>query len=363
MKNTTPRRFALTPLLLAMLAGGLALAGPAAAGSKLTKVKLAIDEDPIVIRLAGSLGYFKQEGLEIVPVKVESFEAEDYLMQRPLIKGQIDASFHWFNHALFGARHNLPIKAVMVFNDAPGMTVMVANRVRGQVKSAADFKGRAVAEGAGYGTKSVLTGYLTKQAGLPDHSYTSVMLEHDGREKAVLSGLRQGKVDVMTFQEPVTSTLRETGLVSTLYDLNSKESTTKVLGAAWPAQSLLMAPKFIEEHPDTVQHLVNSMVRTMRFINTHTAEQIAEKLPASYFQGKDRKAEIKYIKNTLPTYAKGDYTFAPAAVKLVVDSIQSSSFDKSVEGRWRGTAENKAVRADQLYTNSFVEAAQKAIKQ
>ena len=67
-------------------------------------MKLAIDEDPIVIRLASSLGYFKQEGIEIVPVKVESFEAEDYLMQNPLIKGQIDASYHWFNHTLFGAR-------------------------------------------------------------------------------------------------------------------------------------------------------------------------------------------------------------------------------------------------------------------
>jgi NitT/TauT family transport system substrate-binding protein len=358
MKTMNAHRFALAPLLFAMLAGSAV-----AADAKLTKVKLAIDEDPIVIRLASSLGYFKQEGIEIVPVKVESFEAEDYLMQRPLIKGQIDASYHWFNHTLFGARHDLPIKAVMVFNDAPGMTVMVANRVRGEVKNAADFKGRPVAEGAGYGTKSVLTGYLAKKAGLPAHSYTPVMLEHDGREQAVLAGLRKGKVDVMTFQEPTTSALQESGLVSTLYDLNSKESTTKVLGAPWPAQSLLMAPKFIEQHPDTVQHLVNSMVRAMRFINTHTADQIAAQLPASYFAGKDRDAEIKYIRNTLPTYAKGDYSFSPAAVQLVVDSIMSSSFDKSVEGQWRGTGNSKAVHADQLYTNTFVDAAQKAIKQ
>ena len=33
------------------------------------------------------------------------------------------------------------------------MTIMVANRVKDQVKDAADFKGRNVAEGAGYGTK------------------------------------------------------------------------------------------------------------------------------------------------------------------------------------------------------------------
>jgi hypothetical protein len=53
----------------------------------------------------------------------------DYLMQEPLTKGRIDASYHWFNHAIFGARHGFPVKAVMLFNDAPGMKVMVANRV------------------------------------------------------------------------------------------------------------------------------------------------------------------------------------------------------------------------------------------
>ncbi len=363
MKNQSKTRFIASYLTMGLLAGGSTLAaGLALGGEQLTKVRVAVDEDPIVQRLATSLGYFRQEGLEIVPVKVESFSKEDYLMQEPLIKGQIDASYHWFNHAVFGARHGLPIKAVMVLNDAPGMTVMVANRVKSQIKSAADFKGRNVAEGAGYGTKSVLTGYLTKQAGLAPHSYTPVMLKHDGRQVAVIQGLKEGKVDVMTFQEPDVAAIIETGLVSTLYDLNSKETTAKVLGSAWPAQSILMAPKFIEAHPDRVQHLVNAYVRAMRFINSHTLDQIVEKLPASYFKGKDRLAEIKYIKNTLPTYAKNDYSFAPAAVQLVVDSVKASSFDNSVEGRWRGEGKNANLSAGELYTNRFVEQAMKEIK-
>jgi NitT/TauT family transport system substrate-binding protein len=151
-------------------------------------------------------------------------------------------------------------------------------------------------------------------------------------------------------------------MVSTLYDLNSKTTTTKVLGAAFPAQSLLMSPKYIEAHPDTVQHLVNALVRTMHFVNAHTTEEIAAKLPPDYFGNKDRLAEIKLIRNTLPTYAKGDYSFSPKAVRLVLKAIQASDFDQSEEGRWRATGESRNVHPDQLYTNRFVNKAMTEIK-
>jgi NitT/TauT family transport system substrate-binding protein len=339
-----------------------AAAFTATAAEKVTQVRMSIDEDPITIRLARSLGYLQQEGIDIVPVDLEKIAGEDYLMQEPLTKGQIDASYHWFNHAIFGARHGFPIKAVMVFNDAPGMTVMVADRVKGEVRGVADFKGRRIAEGAGYGTKSVITNYLAMKAGLPAHSYTPVMLGKEGRQEAVIQGLKDGTVDVMTFQEPVTSALIGTRKVSVLYDLNSKESTAKVLGAAFPAQTLLMSPRYIAAHPDTVQHLVNALVRSMRYINSHSAEEIAAKLPPDYFAGKDRDAEVKLIRDTLPTFAKGDYSFSPDAVKLVVDINVTSDFDKSVEGQWRATGDKSKVRAEALYDNRFVNKAMKEFK-
>jgi NitT/TauT family transport system substrate-binding protein len=342
---------------------GLVAAATFSAGvaSGATQVRMSIDEDPIPIRLAQSLGYLKQEGIEIVPVDLEKIAGEDYLMQEPLMKGQIDASYHWFNHAIFGARHGFPIKAVMVFNDAPGMTVMVANRVKDEVRGVGDFKGRKVAEGAGYGTKSVITNYLAAKAGLPAHSYTPVMLGKEGRQEAVIQGLKDATVDVMTFQEPVTSALLATNMVTTLYDLNSKESTAKVLGAAFPAQTLLMSPKYIQEHPDTVQHLVNAFVRAMRFINSHSADEIAAKLPPDYFTGKDRDGEIRLIRDTLPTFAKNDYSFSPDAVRLVAEINLTSAFDPSVEGQWRATGDKSKVRAAALYDNRFVKKAMKDI--
>ena len=348
---------------LAVVAALMSVAFSAAAANEkqLVTVRMSVDEDPIVMRLAESLGYFKQEGLNIVRVDLERLGTQDYLIQEPLVKGRIDAAYHWFNHAIFGARHGFPIKAVMLFNDAPGMTILVANPLKDQIRSAADFKGKRVAEGAGYGTKSVITNYLASRAGLPPGSYTAVMTGKAGRQEAVISGLKQGEVDVMTFQEPITSALLETGMVSTLYDLNTRESTSRVLGAPFPAQCLLMSPGFIQDHPLTAQRLVNALVRTMRFVNAHSADEIAAKLPADYFAGKDRDAEIRLVRSTLPTYAKGDYSFSPAAVQLAVEINLSSNFDQSEEGRWRASGDKSRVSANELYTNAFVNKAMQQI--
>jgi NitT/TauT family transport system substrate-binding protein len=344
-----------------LLSGLLAIPAAHAAGAPYV-IRMSVDEDPIVPHLAETLGYFRQEGVEIVPVKVEDFSKEDYLLQAPLIKGQIDIAYHWFNHVVFGARHGLPIKAVMVINDAPGMTVMVANRVKDQIKTAADFKGRKVAEGAGYGTKSVITNSLTTKAGLPLHSFTPVMVESSGRQEAVLQGLKEGSVDVMTFQEPITSALLKTNLVTVLYDLNTKEGATRALGATYPAQSILASPQFLSTHPDAVQHLINALVRTMRFINTHSTEDVIARLPPNYFDGKDRDAELAEMRATMQTFAKNDYAFSPASIRVVVDSIQKFDFDKSEEGQWRATGDNQKVVEAQLYDNRFVERAMHEIK-
>src|SRR5271157_4043598 len=92
------RRLAARLIVVGLAFGSAVTAVPFAAAEALTQVRMSIDEDPIVLRLADSLGYLRLEGIEIVPVDLEKIAKADYLMQEPLTKGEIDASYHWFNH-------------------------------------------------------------------------------------------------------------------------------------------------------------------------------------------------------------------------------------------------------------------------
>jgi NitT/TauT family transport system substrate-binding protein len=235
--------------------------------------------------------------------------------------------------------------------------------VKSEIRSAADFKGRNVAEGAGYATKSILTNYLATRAGLPLGSYAPVMAESEGRREAVLEGLQDGKVDVLAFQEPMTSAVRDTGLTSTLYALTNREATAAALGDTFFAQSLFVSPKFIDEHPDRVQRLVNAFVRTMRFINAHTPREIVDNLPPSYFEGKDRAAEEAKIASKLSSCARDDYRFTSGGVQLVFAALKSAPFDTSIEGRFRARVKTLSnIDPTTLYTNSFVDRAMESIR-
>jgi NitT/TauT family transport system substrate-binding protein len=354
--NTTFLRF-----LAGIAIVGALLTRSVAAAPAPTTVRLSVI-DPLLTELGTSLGYFGQEGIAIQLVKVESVSAEDYLMQEPLVNGRLDASYHWFHHVVFGNRHNLPLKAVLKVCNAPGMKVLVANRLKDQVKGPADFKGRNVAEGAGYATKSTLMNLLARRAGLPEGSYTPVNQEVDGRLDHILQGLKDGKVDVMAFMESMTTALQNSGQTTVLYDLTNRAGTVQALGDEWLAQCVFVSDNFIAAHPDTVQHLVNGYVRTLRFVNAHTAAEIADRLPPGYFVGKDRATEVARIGKFITNIAQGDYTFSPSAVSLVLDTMLRSKFDESVEGQFRRTGENARVTPESLYTNRFAERAMAEIK-
>ena len=194
------------------------------------------------------------------------------------------------------------------------------------------------------------------------HVRIAVTAESTERLEHVLAGLKAGQVDIMAFLEPMTTALLATNQVTVLYDLTTREGTTRALGDVWPAQCLFLSDRFIAEHPATVQHLVNAYVRTLRFVNSHPAEQIADKLPASYFAGKDRAREVERIRKFLLGVARDDYSFSASSAKLALDTVLTSAFDQSVEGRFRATGENDRVTADSLYTNRFVERAMREIK-
>lgn len=325
-----------------------------------TKIRLSANE-PLIPQLAIGLGAFAAEGIDLEIVRVEDIAKADYLMQEPLVEGRLDASYHWFQHVVFGARHNLPLKAVLMANDTPNMKIFVANRLKDQVRSAADFKGRNVAEGHGYATKSLVTRYLAHHAGLPDHAYQPVLAETEGRREAVLKGLAENRVDILSFMEPMTSVIADTGQVTTLYDLTTRAGTVRAFSAPWPSHSLFLSAAYIEKNPATVQRLVNAFVRALRYFNSHTPEEIVAKLPAAYFGRMDRAAALDRIRKTQPGYAQGDYSFSPAGVKLVTDAILWSDFDDSEEGRFRATGDAK-FRPEDLYDNRFVEKAMKEIK-
>jgi NitT/TauT family transport system substrate-binding protein len=62
-----------------------------------------------------------------------------------------------------------------------------------------------------------------------------------------------------------------------------------VFGGIWPAGGFYSSDEFIKQNPHTVLALARAGVKTLRYIHSHSAEEIAMQVPESFVAGsKDR---------------------------------------------------------------------------
>jgi len=98
-----------------------------------------------------------------------------------------------------------------------------------------------------------------------------------------------------------------------------------------------------------VQKLANAFVATLKWISTHSAEEIAAKMPSSY-SGGDQALYIKSIKDSIGMFnndGRMDADGARNALEVL------SSFSTNVKPR------KDSIDLSKTYTTEFVDAAAK----
>ena len=125
-----------------------------------------------------------------------------------------------------------------------------------------------------------------------------------------------------------------------------------MFGGPYPAGGLYATPAFIEKNPKTVQALTMASVKALHWIKTHTAEQIAEKMPEQFFQS-DKALYVTSLKENLEMFSL-DGRIPLTGVQTIVKVL--SAFDKAV------VTNAGRVNPAAAFTNDFVDEAHKALK-
>lgn len=146
----------------------------------------------------------------------------------------------------------------------------------------ADLKGMRVGvTGLGSST-DFLTRYLLVRAGLGSDVVTPIPV---GAGDTLIAAMEQDRIQAAMTTEPTVSRLVASGQARVLVDLRDLASTRAALGGPYPAACLYMESGWVETHHDTVQRLVNALVRALRYIDGHDADAIADVVPQEYYAG------------------------------------------------------------------------------
>ncbi len=285
-------------------------------------------------KLTESLGYFKDEGLDVELLN----EAAGVDAENQLLAGAVQGVVGFYDHCVDLQAKGKFVESIVQFSQAPGEVEMVSSK-HPDIKSPADFKGKSLGvTGLGSST-NFLTLFMASKAGLKPGDVVTVPVGAGG---TFIAAMQQDQIQAGMTTEPTISRMIKTGEASVLVDMRTVESTRKALGGTYPAASLYMEASWVDAHKEEAQKLANAFVKTLRYINTHSAAEIADKMPKDFYVG-DKDGYIKALDDGKGMFTS-DGVMPEDGPKTVLAVL--SEFSKNVKG--------KQIDLSKTYTTDFV---------
>ncbi|MEU4033850.1 ABC transporter substrate-binding protein [Streptomyces collinus] len=227
-------------------------------------------------QLAQSLGFYEKYG---VKVELSTEQNGGVGAEEAMASGQVDMAGAWYNHTIEFQAKGKAVEDVVQLSGAPGEREMCTTK--SGVRSAADFKGKTLGvTDLGSGTDT-LTQFMAAKKGVKTDQFHRLAV---GAGSTAVAALQNGKADCVMTTEPTVSAVEKKGVGTSAIDLATTDGAKAALGGAFPAASVLARTDWVNSHKDAVQKVVDALVATMHWINTHSAADIANKLPASFVQ-------------------------------------------------------------------------------
>ena len=129
--------------------------------------------------------------------------------------------------------------------------------------------------------------------------------------------------------------------------MRTEAGTRAALGGLYPASSLYMDCAWVNAHKETVQRLANAFTKTLKFIGSHSAAEIAEKMPADYAGG-DQTLYVKALNDSKGMFNTDGKMKADGAKNVLQVLAQ---FSPSVKPK------KDQVKLADTYTTEFVDKA------
>lgn len=269
----------------------------------------AADSDTVIIMVGGinkiiylpaklteALGYFKEEGLKVeLQSQPTGVDAENQL-----IAGAVQGVVGFYDHTIDLQAKGKEIEAIVVFCKVPGEVELVSTKASATFKTMANAKGMTLGvTGLGSSTE-FLTRYLVDKQGIASKDYSLLPV---GAGNTFIAAMKQDRIQAGMTTEPTVSQMLKTGDAKVLVDLRTEEGSNAALGGLYPAASLYVRNEWAAAHKDQATKLARAFGKTMAYIQTHSAEQIAELVPKDFY-GNDKALYVEALKASLPMYTK-----------------------------------------------------------
>jgi len=329
------RRLA-TTLAALLLSSGFALAQ--------SKVTLAIGGASCLCylptMLAAQLGEFKKAGVD---VDVIQFKGGSESL-KAVLGGSADVVSGYYDHCVELAPKGQDLQSFVVYDRFPGFALVVSPKHTAEIKTVKDLANKKVGVSAPGSSTDFFLKYILHKNGVDPNSVGVIGVGLGG---TAIAAMEQGQIDAAIMLDPAVTVLSgKYKDLRILSDTRSQKDTLAVFGGEYPGGALYTKAGWIKAHPKEVQGMTTAIIATLKWIRTHSAEEITAKMPPEFT--KNKELYIAALKNTMPMYSENGM-MDPKGAQAVLDVFAQSSPEIA----------KAHIDLSKTYTNKFVEDAGK----
>jgi NitT/TauT family transport system substrate-binding protein len=289
--------------------------------------------------LAQRLGYYQQAGVNVTLQD----EGAGIDATTQMLANKVNGVGGFYDHTIALQGLGQSAESVVSMLVTPGEVELCRNDLKDKIKSPADWKGRTLGVTDIGSSTDYLTQYLAQKNGVDPKSIHRLGVQAGA---TLIGAMTHKNVDCAMTTEPTVSQLLANKQAYILLDMRSADGAAQSLGGEYPATSLYMSTKYVQDNPQTVQKLVGAYVKTLKWIQAHTAAEITDQMPADYYSGVGKDAYIQALNNEKGIYNPTGVmppNGPPTNLKVL------STFNPDVKG--------KTIDLSKTYTDQFVQAA------
>jgi len=292
-----------------LIAGALIAAAAQAQAPEKKKITIAVGGKNLFyylpLTVAERKGYFKDEGLD---VEIPDFAGGAKALQA-LVGGSADMVSGAYEHTINMLAKKQPIKAVVLQAKFSSIVLLLPKDKAAKYKGPQDLKGLKVGVTAPGSSTNMFVNNILAKGGLKP---TDVSVVGVGTSSGAFAAMDKGEIDALSNLDPVITQLETTGKFAAVADSRTEKGMKDIYGGDYMASVIYVTDEYVKKYPNTVQAVVNAMVRADKWIAKATPQEIVDLMPAEYKAGNPSLYKEALLKNMIGYSENGEMSLKAA---------------------------------------------------
>jgi NitT/TauT family transport system substrate-binding protein len=294
---------------------------------RIAMVGTGLQTQQMPISLAHTLGYFTEEGLDVTLMSLSS----NAKTLEAMLGGSVDAAGTTYQQTIQMASEGQHVRAFFTGVQRCNIVLVVAPKASAKIRRVEDLKGALIGITSPGSPTHQWVNYILAAHGVRPSEISAVAI---GVAASAVAAVESGRIDAagLTGGDHLRLLQRNPAL-HILVDGSTPETMRETFGGNFYAGGTLSAKQeWLDRNPDTARRLAHALQRSLHWINTHTPQEIRDRLPDSS-RSQDAAVDLEIIRWSLPAYTQDGKMpqGAPEAVKHFLDATLDKVRDTKID--------------------------------